>query len=613
MRAGAPVRGGKVFISYRREGGGERARLVRDWLRRHGYRVFLDVEDLGHGHFDAALLAEIESSSDLVVILTPGALDRCEEEGDWLREEVSHAIRLERNVVPMFTPDFEWPSRPLPDQLATLPIYNGTTTSHVYFESSMERLAALLLARPRRRHIGLAWVATAVVTLLAGAALGILLSQRRPAVDIAEGSDVAERPSSSVDTPADGYVGTAVLPRGNILFRSERLEPLPRNSAMSTNSPERRMSYLARPGGTDEVELAFQLANHSPDETVFLSSLQVVELGKLTLHEDDQGGEVNLSSVEALYKMSYSPTRTDLGLLVFSLNGDETARSTGTGSLLSRDRTETLGPSVTRSFLLRLCCAREEQGRVVRELEPEACPPGVDGLDGLPPREEVVAHVFVVAVDMLTSDGHRARLYSDWIYALYPEIQAPLYGMQEVAIRRLDSMSLEGKTLSDVEKLRLSKWEGMPPGEFIGNAVGWALRSYSETLAFQVAQKYGQVPEGFYAGAVSPYCYYGDEQSPFRGRPPRVDDEEGAASRLSFSPDPWPLAARHKRSNIADLITAMAEEHPPLWRMVREEVVRLAAEGRFSERRKAQYLAAELAQRGLAMADNAGVAVPPTD
>jgi hypothetical protein len=70
-----------VFISYRRDGGAELARLVSEILPRRGYRVFMDVESLRSGPFNTALLSEIESASEVVVILTPGSLDRCRNAG----------------------------------------------------------------------------------------------------------------------------------------------------------------------------------------------------------------------------------------------------------------------------------------------------------------------------------------------------------------------------------------------------------------------------------------------------------------------------------------------------------------------------------------------------
>ena len=44
-----------IFISYRRDGGQETARILRDSLAERGYRVFFDVESLRSGAFNTKL------------------------------------------------------------------------------------------------------------------------------------------------------------------------------------------------------------------------------------------------------------------------------------------------------------------------------------------------------------------------------------------------------------------------------------------------------------------------------------------------------------------------------------------------------------------------------
>ncbi|MGI9243129.1 MAG: TIR domain-containing protein, partial [Verrucomicrobiales bacterium] len=83
---------GRIFISYRRDTGSSLARLVEQELRRRRFPVFLDVEDLQSCPFNTALLTEIERAPDVVVILTRGCLERCKNEGDWVRQEIAHAI-----------------------------------------------------------------------------------------------------------------------------------------------------------------------------------------------------------------------------------------------------------------------------------------------------------------------------------------------------------------------------------------------------------------------------------------------------------------------------------------------------------------------------------------
>jgi exo-beta-1,3-glucanase (GH17 family) len=165
----------KIFISYRWHGGAEMARLVRDSMQKRGYNVFMDVEDLRSGPFNTALFHEIESATDMVVVLTPGSLDRCQQEGDWLRLEVAHAIKHKKNIVPVMTKGFQWPSQSLPEDLSSLPTYNGIAPSHEYFEASIDKLSTLLVGKPKlratRRKVVYVTIGIAVAFFVTGGTL----------------------------------------------------------------------------------------------------------------------------------------------------------------------------------------------------------------------------------------------------------------------------------------------------------------------------------------------------------------------------------------------------------------------------------------------------------
>lgn len=132
-----------AFLSYRRESGAETARLIRAELLARGLKTFLDVDDLGAHHFDESLLRRVEEATHFILVLSPGALDRCVNDGDWLRREISHAISTARNVVPVLKEGFRFPPREsLPAELADLPRYNCVEYSHIYFDATMGRLLA---------------------------------------------------------------------------------------------------------------------------------------------------------------------------------------------------------------------------------------------------------------------------------------------------------------------------------------------------------------------------------------------------------------------------------------------------------------------------------------
>jgi hypothetical protein len=146
-----------VFISYRREGGSELARIIKESLEKRGFKVFLDIEDLLKGPFPPHIYENIEKSSDLIAVLTPGCLDRCWDEGDWVKKEIAHAIQIGKNIVPVMHRNFHWPST-LPPEIKTLPNYHGLSSDHEFFEASMDRLTNLLTGRssnwPKRVGFG---------------------------------------------------------------------------------------------------------------------------------------------------------------------------------------------------------------------------------------------------------------------------------------------------------------------------------------------------------------------------------------------------------------------------------------------------------------------------
>ena len=96
-----------IFISYRREGGEKTARLVQLILEDYGYKVFLDYDSCNASSWEKKIKSGIEESEVFLFILSKGALDRCRNEGDWVRKEVEYAYELKKNIVPI-NPDREF-------------------------------------------------------------------------------------------------------------------------------------------------------------------------------------------------------------------------------------------------------------------------------------------------------------------------------------------------------------------------------------------------------------------------------------------------------------------------------------------------------------------------
>ena len=113
-----------IFISYRRDGGEYTAKILRDHLQEDGYRAFFDVESLRSGYFNTKLYSVIDECTDFLLVLSPGALDRCVNEDDWVRREAEYALEKGKNVIPVMLRGFSFPDT-LPPSLEPLRYRNG--------------------------------------------------------------------------------------------------------------------------------------------------------------------------------------------------------------------------------------------------------------------------------------------------------------------------------------------------------------------------------------------------------------------------------------------------------------------------------------------------------
>ena len=132
-----------VFISYRRTNFAW-AMAVWQNLTQNGYDVFIDYQGIASGDFESAILENIRSRAHFLLILTPSALERCDEPGDWLRREIETAIASKRNIVPIMLEGFSFSSPAIANQLtgtlAAVKKYNALGVPRDYFLEAMERL-----------------------------------------------------------------------------------------------------------------------------------------------------------------------------------------------------------------------------------------------------------------------------------------------------------------------------------------------------------------------------------------------------------------------------------------------------------------------------------------
>ncbi len=139
-----------VFISYRRDGGADTAKNIRDSLVEKGYRVFFDLESLRAGPFNSCLLEVIEEADDFVLILPPAGLDRCNAETDWVRIEIEHAIATNRTIIPVMLKGFEFPDV-LPAQIDRIRHMNGIKADIEFYDAYIKKLISFLTSTKRKR------------------------------------------------------------------------------------------------------------------------------------------------------------------------------------------------------------------------------------------------------------------------------------------------------------------------------------------------------------------------------------------------------------------------------------------------------------------------------
>lgn len=138
-----------IFISYRRSSSGFLPRAVRDSLTIRGYSVFLDVESMRAGGFDRQLLETIRGCKDFILVLSPGALDRCGSEEDWLRQELSCALAEKKNIIPLIMDGFDSFPEHLPEDIAAVKRLHSLRVFQEYYDAMIGKLCDFLCAQPR--------------------------------------------------------------------------------------------------------------------------------------------------------------------------------------------------------------------------------------------------------------------------------------------------------------------------------------------------------------------------------------------------------------------------------------------------------------------------------
>ena len=186
-------------------------------LENMGYNVFLDVDDLGSGQFPVQIEKAIEECKDFLIVLSPGTLDRCQEEDDWVRREIVIAQSLNKNIVGVGLPGFVMPApESLPYVLHTLPTRQVFLWTHEYRSASLSRIVDNLVStqikkqRDRNRKTILFTTLSAVLLAVVIVLLARSFGNRDKAVPLPPNDD------NMVETTFDKHVTRAMSLSDNL-------------------------------------------------------------------------------------------------------------------------------------------------------------------------------------------------------------------------------------------------------------------------------------------------------------------------------------------------------------------------------------------------------------
>lgn len=185
-----------IFISYRREGGYDLAKHLYDLLSRDGYKVSFDMDTLRNGDFDTQLLTRVEQCKDFILIVDEHTFDRTidpsfDPNNDWLRQEVIHALKYEKNIIPVFLPPATGFPSGLPDDIAKVALKNGPKYDRYYFNDFYNKLKSIFLQTKKPNKKGLI-ASLLIIFLVAISGVFFMTNQKTYKDDISKEMSMAD-------------------------------------------------------------------------------------------------------------------------------------------------------------------------------------------------------------------------------------------------------------------------------------------------------------------------------------------------------------------------------------------------------------------------------------
>ncbi|ODM98579.1 Sterile alpha and TIR motif-containing protein 1 [Orchesella cincta] len=139
-----------VFISYRRSVSRHLAMLIKVLMMRENISAFIDVEDLGAGHWDEQLMEAIQESPNFVIVLSNGTLDRAIGDSnytDFLHKEIQAAVTLNKTIIPIFD-EYAHPNADFSPEIQEMMTFQGVEWNHSMVNATMDRIISYLIDSP---------------------------------------------------------------------------------------------------------------------------------------------------------------------------------------------------------------------------------------------------------------------------------------------------------------------------------------------------------------------------------------------------------------------------------------------------------------------------------
>lgn len=187
-----------IFISYRRKGAGAGvAGELQAKLENLGYKVFLDVDEIGSGQFPEQIERAISECKDFILVLSPGTLDRCVEEEDWVRREIQQAQNQNKNIIGVGLPGFFMPeAESLPEPLKPMTTIQVFSWTHEYRTASFAKIAENLVStqlKKKKNHRLRLYLLSALLIIVAAVVVAAVTKKPSDTVEEVVGTEQPQK------------------------------------------------------------------------------------------------------------------------------------------------------------------------------------------------------------------------------------------------------------------------------------------------------------------------------------------------------------------------------------------------------------------------------------